>query len=269
VSPRVRAAIDAVRARDVHLVLVTGRRYPAARRIADMIGGEVDLVLHNGALVLERSAREEGLPTTADGLFIVQCVPLERATAVRAVEVGRALGADPVVHCGTRGEGRLVVEGVAQSNTLLAYYLDRSHPDVTSVADVCAFVQEDPLQVMYGGSLESMAALYPRLVEALGAAARIERTVYPASGVSLLDILHPSVGKAQALALVQRRFGASPAETLAIGDNWNDHEMLAAAGRGYVMGNAEPEMLALGLPVLPGNDDDGVAVALERDVLHA
>jgi hydroxymethylpyrimidine pyrophosphatase-like HAD family hydrolase len=59
------------------------------------------------------------------------------------------------------------------------------------------------------------------------------------------------------------------AETLAIGDNWNDHEMLERAGLGLVMGNADPEMLKLGLPVLPTNDEDGVAVAIEEHVLHS
>jgi hypothetical protein len=43
--------------------------------------------------------------------------------------------------------------------------------------------------------------------------------------------------------------------------------MLEAAGLGLVMGNADPEMLALGLPVLPTNDEDGVALAIERHVL--
>jgi hydroxymethylpyrimidine pyrophosphatase-like HAD family hydrolase len=34
-----------------------------------------------------------------------------------------------------------------------------------------------------------------------------------------------------------------------------------------VMGNADPQMKALGLPVLPTNDEDGVAQAVERYVL--
>ena len=53
VSPRTQAAIAAARARGVHLVLVTGRRYPAARRVAEALGGGVPLVLHNGALIVE------------------------------------------------------------------------------------------------------------------------------------------------------------------------------------------------------------------------
>jgi len=54
---------------------------------------------------------------------------------------------------------------------------------------------------------------------------------------------------------------------MAVGDNWNDEGMLTRAGRGFVMGNADPEMHRLGLPVLPTNDEDGVAVAIETHLL--
>jgi hydroxymethylpyrimidine pyrophosphatase-like HAD family hydrolase len=81
-------------------------------------------------------------------------------------------------------------------------------------------------------------------------------------------VLAPEVNKAEALAFLQRRWGVTAAQTLAIGDNWNDHEMLEQAGLGMVMGNADPRMRALGLPVLPTNDEDGVALAIERYVLQ-
>jgi hypothetical protein len=255
VSPRTLQALAAARRAGVRLVLITGRRYPAARRVAEKLGCDVDLVLHNGALIVEGEA-------------VVRCRPLDREVARRAIRVGRAARADPVVHCGRAGEGLLLVEGVAPSNTLLAYYLDRSHPDVRTVQDLEAALDEDPLQVMFGGGLAEMAALRAQLAADLEARARIERTVYPHLGVALLDVLDPGVGKAEALAYLQARFEVSAAQTLAIGDNWNDHEMLSGAGLGLVMGNADPEMLALGLPVLPTNDEDGVALAIERHVLR-
>lgn len=256
VSPRTLAALAAAQQAGVRIVLVTGRRHPAARRVAAQLPCDTDLVLHNGALIVE-------------GGEVVRCRSLDREVARLAVRLGRAAQADPVVHYGRAGEGLLMVEGVAQSNTLLAYYLDRSHPDVRNVADLEAALDEDPIQVMFGGALAAMAGLRARLEAELGARARVERTVYPHLGVTLLDVLDPGVGKAEALAFMQERFRVTSAQTLAIGDNWNDHEMLSGAGLGLVMGNADPEMLALGLPVLPTNDEDGVAVAIEQHVLEA
>jgi hypothetical protein len=196
-----------------------------------------------------------------------RCRPLPLASARRAIALGRACGADPVVHHGLCAEGWLMVEGVHPSNTLLVYYLDKSHPDVTIVDDLAAAVVEDPIQVMFGGSLESMDMLLSRLSRELGQEVRVERTVYPREGVGILDVLNQSVNKAEALRFLQQGWGIDASETLAIGDNWNDHEMLEQAGLGLVMGNADPAMHQLGLQVLPTNDQDGVAFAIERFVL--
>jgi Cof subfamily protein (haloacid dehalogenase superfamily) len=257
-SARTRSAVDAARARGVHVVLVTGRRYPSARRVAEDLGGDVPLVLHNGALILDVEGGDAS---------ILRCRPLPRALALETVEVGRRHGADPVVHCGQRGEGRLLVHEGPYSSTLLAYYLDKSHPDVTACVAFEQALTDDPLQVMFGGGLDEMAGLRPALQAALGDRVKIERTVYPAHGVALLDVLERTVGKAEALAFLQQRWEVSSAQTLAIGDNWNDREMLERAGLGLVMGNADPDMHALGLPVLPTSDEDGVAVAIEQYVL--
>jgi 5-amino-6-(5-phospho-D-ribitylamino)uracil phosphatase len=286
ISPRTHAALDAARAAGVQVVLVTGRRYPAARQVARELSGRTDLVLHNGALIVEAKGEAKGeargdeavvpakdedgddaIGRTIDGGLILHRRLLPRELARVAIEAGRTAGADPVVHAGLRGEGRLLVEGVRRSNTLLAYYLDKSHPDVVQVDDLTTALEEDPFQVMFGGALEEMDRLYPGLREGLDGKASVERTVYPDSGVGLLDVLAAGVGKSEAVALLQRRFRVSAPETIAIGDNWNDRGMLMAAGLGLVMGNAEPGLHALGLPVLPTNDQDGVAVALERHVL--
>jgi hypothetical protein len=204
-----------------------------------------------------------------EGGAVVRCRPLARAPAARAVLIGREHGADAVVHAGQRGEGRLLVERTAPDNTLLAYYLDRSHPDVAVVDDLARSLEtgEDPLQVMFGGSGALMDGLLPKLEAGLASAARLERTRYPSQGVGIVDVLNPTVGKAEAVEFLQQRWALGAQETLAIGDNWNDHEMLERAGLGLVMGNADPQMLALGLPVLPTNDEDGVAIAVERYLL--
>jgi hypothetical protein len=236
------------------MVLVTGRRLPAARRVAEELGGAPTLILHNGALVIDAGQ-------------VLLCMPLGREAARSAIAVGRTRGAEPVLHCGPRGEGRLFVEGTSPSNELLFYYLERAHPDVVVVQDLESVLADDPMQVMFGGAIAEMNDIEPLLATSLGDQARVLRTVYPRNGVGLLDVLHPRVDKAAAVAFLQQRYGVPPEATLAIGDNWNDRGMLEAAGLGLVMGNADPEMLRLGFPALPTNDEDGVAVGLERYVL--
>jgi len=83
----------------------------------------------------------------------------------------------------------------------------------------------------------------------------------------ILEVLERSVGRAAAVAFLQARRDIAAEETLAIGDNWNDREMITRAGLGFFMGNADPDLRRLGLPVLPTNDEDGVAEAVERHVL--
>ena len=255
ISARTRAALEQVRARGVRVVLVTGRRHPSARRVAADLGCEVPLVLHNGALVVEDGA-------------VVRCRPLHGSAARIAIGAGRAAGAEPVLHCGAAGEGWLLVDAAARPSGLVGYYLERAGQEVRVVPDLLeAVAGEETIQVMFGGDRAGMDELRPALAAELGRAARIERTVYPATGVALLDVLHPAVGKAEALSFLQERWGIEAPETLAIGDNWNDREMIERAGLGFLMGNAPAEMLELGLSTLPTNDQDGVARAIEEHVL--
>ncbi len=51
---------------------------------------------------------------------------------------------------------------------------------------------------------------------------------------------------------------------MAIGDNYNDVEMLAYAGKPFIMGNASQELRARGWAVTLNNDENGVAAAIEQ-----
>ncbi len=255
ITPRTRAALHAAARRGVRIALVTGRRHPSARQVADALGLDVPLILHNGALVVEDGA-------------VILCRALPRATAARVIELGRRLDADPVVHWGARGEGLLYVEGARSVHESLARYLGHSRDGVRVVSDLTRDYPGDPVQVMFGGALLPMADLFPRIGAALGDEVFATRTVYPHLGCAFIDVLRPGVSKGEALLSLCARHGVRREQVLAIGDNWNDLEMLQAAGRGLVMGTAEKGLLAAGFEVLPGSDDDGVAVAVERYVLQ-
>ncbi|HST66329.1 MAG TPA: Cof-type HAD-IIB family hydrolase [Mycobacteriales bacterium] len=81
---------------------------------------------------------------------------------------------------------------------------------------------------------------------------------------ALLEISAPGVTKATALAGLAARQGIAAAEVVAFGDMPNDLPMLAWAGRAVAVANAHPDVLALADEVTASNDDDGVALVLER-----
>jgi hydroxymethylpyrimidine pyrophosphatase-like HAD family hydrolase len=83
--------------------------------------------------------------------------------------------------------------------------------------------------------------------------------------------LPPGVSKGTALERLAGRLGVGRKETMAIGDNWNDVDMLEWAGQGVMMGNAARELRTMakmrGWKQAPPNDREGVAVVLEAAVV--
>lgn len=95
---------------------------------------------------------------------------------------------------------------------------------------------------------------------AIGDRANVTRS----SPSALLEISGPGVSKASTLALCCAERGISHEEVVAFGDMPNDVEMLTWAGRSYAMGNAHPDVLAAASGQTVANNEDGVAVVIER-----
>jgi len=84
------------------------------------------------------------------------------------------------------------------------------------------------------------------------------------SGAPFVEIAAPGVTKASALAALCTRLGIAPADVVAFGDMPNDLPMLAWAGHSVAVANAHQEVIAAASEVTLANDEDGVAVVLER-----
>lgn len=95
---------------------------------------------------------------------------------------------------------------------------------------------------------------------ALGERANVTRS----SPSALLEISGPGVSKASTLALCCAERGISHEEVVAFGDMPNDVEMLTWAGQSYAMGNAHPDVIAAASGRTVANNEDGVAVVIER-----
>lgn len=81
---------------------------------------------------------------------------------------------------------------------------------------------------------------------------------------AFIEITHPNVNKANALSMVARKLGISQEEVLAIGDSYNDIEMLEWAGHGVAMGNAYNSIKAVADEIAADNNQDGAAQIIER-----
>lgn len=89
-------------------------------------------------------------------------------------------------------------------------------------------------------------------------------TLTHSSGDALLEISAAGVTKASALEQLAAEGGIGPAGVIAFGDMPNDLPMLGWAGHSVAMANAHPGVLAIADEVTASNDDDGVAIVLER-----
>ncbi len=84
----------------------------------------------------------------------------------------------------------------------------------------------------------------------------------------LVQLMDRTVDKAVALEQVAASYGLKASDVMAIGDAPNDKRMLEWAGLGVAMGNAWESVRSAADVVVPANDDDGVAHAIERYVLN-
>jgi hydroxymethylpyrimidine pyrophosphatase-like HAD family hydrolase len=92
----------------------------------------------------------------------------------------------------------------------------------------------------------------------------VVRTEYPVRDLCIVDVLNRDCSKGHALKRWAQYRGIPREQVMAIGDNFNDLEMLAFAGVPFIMGNACQELKARGWPVTSCNDENGVAAAVEQ-----
>ena len=77
------------------------------------------------------------------------------------------------------------------------------------------------------------------------------------------------IDKARSIAVLSEKLGITREEVAAMGDGYNDLSMIKYAGLGIAMNNAQEPVKAAADYIAPSNDEDGVAIAVERYFLHA
>lgn len=263
-------AIAEARRGGVRVALVTGRRFRDARPLALELGLDVPLIAHNGALT--KHART--LETVS-----VNLLPLEAAREV--LRVGRAAGADALVSDDPHGSGVLVYDHLSEDNHALVKYIawsrrihgDEAEESVRCVPSLEDYLDHAPVHIAFSGHYEPMKRLEETLRRELGESVKVLGTMYPKQDFALVDVLHPEVSKGVGVAAVAAEYKLKREEVMAMGDNFNDLEMLEFAGTSVVMGNAETALRdslsrIRDFHLTATNDEDGVAQAIEKFIFN-
>jgi HAD superfamily hydrolase (TIGR01484 family) len=261
-------AIQQAEAKGVLVTIATGRRFRDALPVALQLKLNAPVICHNGALL-----------KYADTLENVAVSLLKKETVREILRVGKRFGGDALLSADPIGKGVLLYDTVSDDNVPLQKYIawgkrlhgaeaEEAVHHVENLEAICGEIET--VHISFSGTLAPMAELEMILRDELNDNATILTTVYPRLDFTLIDILPPDASKGigvEKLALINN---LSAEDVMAIGDNFNDLEMLEYAGTAVVMGNASPELLERAdfFSTL-SNDENGVALAIEKFILGA
>ena len=259
ISPRNAEALRAAQRAGVTVAIATGRRTAYTAPLLEGLGLRADmpLITSNGAVT--RTLGGDPLDRSH----------LQAAVARELCGLLRPFGT-LVFTFDTVGRGELILEDFEQAHQRIALWVEanRNAIEVVRPLEDALTDGNDPIQGMVTGAVERMrqaektlkASKWINFCEAV-------RTEYPARDLSIVDLLPLGVSKGWALERLAARLGVDRKETMAIGDNWNDVNMLEWAGQAVLMGNAAQDLRTMaktnGWKQAPPNDEDGVAVTLE------
>lgn len=246
-------ALRRAHAAGVEIVLGTGRRHAFAMPVAQTLGFDVWLISSNGALT--KSSRGE--------LFHRDLLPAARAR--RLIEHMDEFRPYCVLTFDVEGHGALVIETPDLLNGSIQRWMEKNAAFIQAVVPIEDALTMDPIQAMFCGPVSRMREAEERLATAnFVREVTVLRTQYDARNLCIVDVLNKDCSKGHALRRWAEHRGFRRDEVMAIGDNYNDLEMLEFAGIPYIMGNASEDLKSNGFRVTLGNDQSGVAAALQE-----
>lgn len=259
VSPRNCRALRDAEAAGIEIVIATGRRQAYAMPLIEPVG------LKPGTVFITSN----GTVTRTMGGERIDRLLLPVQTALALCPALRPFGTT-VFTFDREGPGELVLESVEALNARVSLWAEANRSSILEVRPLeRAFDDgEAPVQSMVCGGVEEMRRAEQWLAKSeLAPHVELHRTEYPSRDLTILDILPPGCSKGSALRRLAKKRGLAPEEVVAIGDNWNDLEMLEFAGRAVVVANGAPDLVDLARrrrwEIAPANDEDGVAQVIE------
>ncbi len=247
--PRTIKAVQAATRRGVAISLVTGRMVSSALRFALELGLTGPIVGYQGAII-------RAMPEAPGRLGkLLLHTPMPASVARDIVLWTRANGLDPHLN---HLERFIVREDDPLADDYSAFMGARAE----TARDLLSAIDHPVTKVMAVAEPP-----HPSTIAPLAAGYFDGRAAVTVSHPRFLEFVQPGVSKGRAVRWLARRLGVPLGATLAIGDQWNDIEMLAEVGHGAAMPSAPAPVRAVARYVAPSLGDEGAADIIERLVL--
>jgi Cof subfamily protein (haloacid dehalogenase superfamily) len=240
-TTRTRQALRAADRAGWHVALVTGRPLPSVLPLVRELAVGEFVVAANGATVAEVDTGTVLYQASLPGQLVRsvlttarQAIPDLRLAITTADRFHVEPGFDVLAPL-TKADAVVVPDA-------------RPEPDDTVHSSVLFVLGADT-----GWLLQRISAVVPQ-----------ELHVSPSGLPGSVELTPPGVHKGSGVVHLCERVGVERDDVVAFGDGLNDHEMLTWAGLGVAMGNADAETKRIADEVTASNDDDGVAIVVER-----
>jgi Cof subfamily protein (haloacid dehalogenase superfamily) len=240
------------------IVIATGRTWYAAQKIVESLPFVHYALFSNGACIIDLRKSE-----------ILHLDKIPPGMCLKVIEIVRTNGAIPVLYNSNIFSQSMFYDTLENACEYFAWYLTNDRRSV-HIRDIREYVDD----VMQIGMIERRDTIF-RIKEALAS--------YPVAVMTLpfesthfggknheywfLQIMGENVSKNRALHLIAGWLGIPEGRIVAVGDNYNDADMISGADVGVAMGNAPEEIQRLARVVVATNNDSGLAEVVEKVVL--
>jgi Cof subfamily protein (haloacid dehalogenase superfamily) len=247
----VKQAVQAAQQKGIQVAIATGRMYCSALRFYQELGSTLPLMAYQGALVKYPQTEQVHRHWT-----VAKSLAGELLNHFEQSDWSDQLSVHFYIN------DQLYVRQVTPETQL---YAERSGIKPVAVGDLRKTLNHEPTKVL---ALSEDTQVIDQLMHRLQQHYQPTDLYLTKSVATFFEATHPQVNKGNAVRyLAEDYLGLRPENVMAVGDNFNDLEMLQYAGIGVAMGDAPSEIQALANWVAPGVEEDGVAAAIEEFLL--
>lgn len=251
VSPLTRTALHQLDKENIHIVIVTGRRYRTTRWVIENLGLDTYSICNGGTLVKcpKQNTLHQFTISPQQTRMLCSLAGERKICLVGQRESHQNGGAD------------FVIDSEAPWNTQTHAYYDynREYADT----QVLSSLEDELLNIGCFGNENTLSQFATDIERSFPG--EFDTVVLPHldTGMHYCEILKNGVNKWTALMTLASELDIKGNEICAVGDQRNDIPMVKHAGHGFAMGNAHPDLKKIADKICGDHDKDGLLVVID------